>query len=155
MLSGVGHLFLQVSRGTPLTDTGAGGPAPPACPSPPLAPHLAVQQPDPMWGDAAEGGTLQLSPCPAPLLPAWSWGCGSGGSTSVRHLLLAPAPSCCLASPALPSAGLREAAAERRSAWPDVEGISLVLGHLMTGGREDWNELLPSSWCKMSADTLL
>lgn len=49
------------------------------------------------------------------------------------------APAAFLSSQPLPGqpcspSWLREAAAERRSAWPDVKGISLVLGHLMTGG---------------------
>lgn len=69
----------------------------------------------------------------SPLLAAQSQGWGT------PEIHKCSAPAACPSSQPLPGQPCspswpREAAAERRSAWPDVEGISLVLGHLMTGG---------------------
>lgn len=136
------------------------------CPSSPSDPNTLLTLGHTRWckGHACRCETAFLQPHPehqlrkalSPLLPTQSWFQGRG--TPGLHKCSAPAA--CPGSQLLPGqpcspCWLWEAAAERWSAWPDVKGISLVLGHLMTGGREYWNELLPSFWCKMSADTLL
>lgn len=144
-------LFPAVSGGISLTATDAESPVPPACPSPPPTPHrCAATRPNKRRWQGRHHSSHPIMPYHCLLVP----GMEICGTPQVFG-------TCC--PPWLPAASwaaLLPYSAAESSRWKVIcltwcERDFTSIRTLDDRGEGDWSELLPSSWCKMSADTLL